>query len=171
MNIEKLFLSGTISEAPYILCKTEAAANYLKAWMHTYLTREPPIVVVSEWPTEIRCEAVAVTPIHVLGSNTEPMDFSIKAVGDLGSKPKQLLNIMIRKAMAGEQPTIRSMTAAMYHDQKPYSKRKTVEYLKELENAGLIRRANEREPFKLLFGRWRPDSAAAKAAGIEIEIK
>lgn len=172
MNIEKLFLSGVIPSVPHIVCRTESAASYIQGWVHTHLTHEPPVMVAEEWPTEIKCDAVAITPINVLGADIDPMaDFSIKTVEKLSNEAKRLLNIMIRSAMAGKQLPIRKLTAALYNDQRPYSKRKTVDFLKELEANRLIMRVHEGGPYKLLFGRWRPDAAAAKAAGLEIEIK
>jgi len=76
---------------------------------------------------------------------------------------------MIRLASAGEQPEVRSIAAAAYGQGDITSKRKVVTCLHELEKAGFIARVHERGPWKLLFGRWRPDAAAAKAAGIAIE--
>jgi len=164
----EILLAGIISEVPIIVCKNDDAAMLIQAWSHTHLTHRPAVIVAEEWPEDADYEAVVVTPLHVLGSTEKP-DFSIKVVKDLSPTARDVLNAMIRLASAGEQPEVRSIAAAAYGQGDITSKRKVVTCLHELEKAGLIARVHERGPWKLLFGRWRPDAAAAKAAGIAID--
>jgi hypothetical protein len=161
------FLYGAIPAAPIIFCKNEDAAILIQAAMHTHLTHEPPVVVLEEWPEEVEHNAVVLTPLDVLGTTEKP-SFGIDTVAELEPPTQKVLNAAIRLAITGKQVSIRNLSTAVHGDDKISSKRQISHQLARLEEAGLIRRVEERGPYKLLFGRWRYDAAAAKAAGIEI---
>jgi len=164
----EVLLAGVITNAPTIVCKNEEVAMLIQSWIHTNVTHRPPVMVAEEWPDDAGYDAVTVTPLHVLGTTEKP-DFSMKAVPNLSPRAGVVLNAMIRIAATGDQPGVRNTAAAVYGNDGLGSKRQVINCIGELEKAGLIARVYERGPWKLLFGRWRPDAAAARAAGIEIE--
>jgi len=161
--IEEILLGGAITDLPVIFCRNEEVAIYLQSWMHTHLTKEPPITVLDDWPDGVEAGALAVTPIHVLSSRN-PLTFRINIVPKLKEDTKKVLNAAIRLSIAGKECSVRNLAAASFGTTARSSKRQIDYALRELEENGLIMRVDERTPPKLTFGRWRPDPAAAKAA-------
>jgi len=163
----EVFLYGAIPTLPIIFCKNEDTAILVQVAMHSHLTHEPPVVVLDEWPEGVGHNAVVLTPLDVLGTTEKP-SFSIDTVGALNPSTQKALSAAIRIASSGKQVTIRDLSTAVHGEDSRSSKRQIAHELARLEEAGLIMRVDERGPYKLLFGRWKYDAAAAKAAGIEI---
>lgn len=157
-----LYLKGFIPQKPTILCKDEDTAILIQTELHNHLTHEPAVIVEGNWPEDSHISAVVVTPLVVLGQS-EKSDFRVKAALELKDSTKNVLNAMTRLAMSGTMPNVRNLSTATGQ-----SKRQIGYAIKQLAEAGLIARDDERH-IRILFGRWRPDRAAARAAGIEIE--
>lgn len=163
---------GAIPLAPVILCKTEEAATMIQVALHTHLTHEPPVIVPEVWPEGARSNAYVITPLEILGEQPPDMNFRIDKVATLKKSTQEVLNVMIRLASSSQRLTIRNITVAMHGLGDVSSKRKVDYAIRELEAAGLVQRGEERQPYKLTFGRWRMDAGTAKAAGLEItELK
>ena len=166
-NSAEVFLAGGFSSAPVIVCRNEDIAIYIQSWMHTHLTKDPPVTVATKWPKLLEADAIAVTPIHILGTEN-PLSFRINVVPDLKEDTQKVLTAAIRLSIVGKELSVRNLASATYGMANKSTKRQIDYALRELEEAGLLKRIDERSPMRLTIGRWRPDPAAAKAAGIEI---
>jgi hypothetical protein len=166
-EIKDIFLAGGFSDVPIIVCRNEDVAIYIQSWMHTHLTKDPPVTVASKWPKDLTADALAITPIHVLGTEN-PLSFKIDMVPDLKVDTQKVLTAAIRLSMVGKDLSVRNLASATYGMINKSTKRQIDYALRELEEKGLLKRIDERAPMRLTIGRWRPDPAAARAAGIDI---
>ena len=155
---------GMVPSSPVILCRTDETETILRHSLHNHLAKIPPIAVAENWPENIFENAVVVTPLTILGVDEE-IDFSIPVVSELSERAQIVLRKMITLARTGHSLSIRSLSRT----DPGMSKRTIGIAYKELEEAGLIMRQGEAIAPILLFGRWKPDAAAAQAAGIEIK--
>lgn len=162
-----VFLAGGFSDVPIILCRNEDVAIYIQSWMHTHLTKDPPVMVAKEWPKDLNVNAIAVTPLYILGTE-DPLSFRINVVPDLKEDTQKVLTAMIRLSIVGKELSVRNLASATYGTANKSTKRQIDYAFRELQENGLIKRVGEHSPPILTIGRWRPDPSAAKAAGIDI---
>ena len=151
---------------------TEEAATFVQMWIHTHLTHEPRVVVPEKWPKGLSQNALVVLPLEVAYPNIPRWGFSIMP-GKLSDDARKALNVLIRLKMADQTISTRNLAAALYNEDSHSSRRRADYMMRELEEAGILRRVTDGKigrasPWHLVIGRWRPDTAAAKAAGIEV---
>jgi len=155
---------GAIPAPPFILCKTDKAAELVRGALHHDWSRTPEVIVAEEdkWPTDWEYTAVVVTPLKILGSD-KLTSFSIDA--DLSDMARKVLNsyISIQMAQGGGGVSYRKIGNAL-----GVSRQAITGAIKELEAAGIGRR-RDYKGFSLEIGTWRPDARKAKAMGIKIK--